>query len=99
MELRFSGTIWYWRGPAPWYFVTVPEEDSQELQDVSSALTYGWGVIPVQARIGRSTWDTSLFPKDGLYALPIKTAIRRAEDVDEGDLVSVVLTTGDPVLG
>ena len=26
MHFQFSGTIWFWKGPAPWYFVTVPEE-------------------------------------------------------------------------
>jgi hypothetical protein len=96
MELQFSGVIWYWRGPAPWYFVTVPEEESAELHDAATALTYGWGVIPVRARIGGSDWQTSLFPKDGLYALPIKTAVRRAEGLDEGDLVFIALSTGEP---
>lgn len=27
MNLNFSGEIWYWRGPAPFYFVTVPEDE------------------------------------------------------------------------
>jgi hypothetical protein len=52
MRIEFRGPIWHWRGPAPFYFVTVPEEDSRELKAVSGAVTYGWGMIPVTARIG-----------------------------------------------
>jgi hypothetical protein len=91
MRIEFGGPIWHWRGPAPFYFVTVPEEDSRELKAVSSAVTYGWGMIPVTARIGSTTWKTSLFPKDGRYLLPLKDAVRRAEGLAEGDVVTVVL--------
>ncbi|HSL95674.1 MAG TPA: DUF1905 domain-containing protein, partial [Thermoleophilia bacterium] len=70
---------------------TVPEEDSRELKAVSGAVTYGWGMIPVKARIGSATWKTSLFPKGDRYLLPLKVAVRRAEDLAEGDEVGVVL--------
>ena len=91
MRIAFRGPIWHWRGPAPFYFVTVPEDDSRELKAVSGAVTYGWGMIPVTARIGSTTWKTSLFPKDGHYLLPLKVAVRRAEGLAEGDEVGVVL--------
>jgi hypothetical protein len=52
-------------GPVPYYFVTVPEEHSLDLKDVSRVVTYGWGMIPVRARIGDTEWATSLWPKDG----------------------------------
>jgi hypothetical protein len=91
MRIQFHGPIWHWRGPAPFYFVTVPEDDSRELKAVSGAVTYGWGMIPVTARIGGTTWKTSLFPKDGRYLLPLKIAVRRAEGLAEGDEVGVVL--------
>lgn len=91
MLLEFSGEIWFWRGPAPWYFVTVPEEQSDDIKAVSSIVTYGWGVIPVSVRIGKTVWQTSLFPKDGLYIVPIKASVRKAEDLDEGDTVTVRL--------
>ena len=92
MELEFSGAIWFWRGPAPWYFVTVPEEQSQALKAISSLVTYGWGVIPVHARIGDTEYKTSLFPKDGLYLVPVKASVRRAESLEEGDTVTIRLT-------
>jgi hypothetical protein len=52
MNLEFSGEVWFWKGPAPWHFVTVPEAECGELQSVSALVSYGWGVIPVAVRIG-----------------------------------------------
>ncbi|MFO7321251.1 MAG: DUF1905 domain-containing protein [Chloroflexota bacterium] len=94
MNIEFDGEIWFWRGPAPWFFVTVPPEQSLDLKMISSAVTYGWGVIPVTARIGRTEWTTSLFPKDGLYAVPIKANVRKAEKLKEGDTVHIQLSVG-----
>jgi hypothetical protein len=91
MNLEFTGKIWFWRGPAPWFFVTVPEEQSNNLKAISTIVSYGWGVIPVQVRIGETGFQTSLFPKDGRYLVPIKTAVRQAENLQEGDSVTVRL--------
>lgn len=92
MDLHFTGEIWYWRGPSPYYFVTVPDEQSRRLQSVSALVTYGWGMVPVQARIGGTEWRTSLFPKDGRYLLPLKDRVRRAEALEDGDPVTVQMT-------
>jgi hypothetical protein len=91
VELEFSGAVWEWRGPSPFYFVTVPEDESAQLEAVSSVVTYGWGMIPVEVTIGSTKWTTSLFPKDALYVVPLKSAIRRAEGIDVNDLVAVHL--------
>ena len=91
MQIDFSGIIWFWKGPAPWFFVTVPEEQSRDIKSISGMVTYGWGVIPVHARIGSTEWTTSLFPKDGLYLVPIKASVRKAENLAEGDHVTIRL--------
>jgi Domain of unknown function (DUF1905) len=91
MRIEFNGTIWVWRGPAPWYFVTVPSQQSRELNEISGLVTYGWGMIPVRALIGRTEWKTSLWPEDGSYIVPIKASVREAEGIDEGSRVSVKL--------
>jgi Domain of unknown function (DUF1905) len=91
MYLEFDGKIWYWRGPAPWYFVTVPAMHSRELRNIVGFVTYGWGMIPVDVRIGKTEWKTSLFPKDGRYIVPIKASVRKAEKLEEGDKVTVRL--------
>ncbi|MGY1615118.1 DUF1905 domain-containing protein [Geodermatophilus sp. SYSU D00691] len=92
MDLQFSGEIWHWRGPAPFHFVSVPDERCGELEAVSPLVSYGWGMIPVAARIGATSCTTSLWPKDGGYVVPVKDAVRRSEGVDVGDVVTVRLT-------
>jgi hypothetical protein len=92
MDFEFSGKIWVWRGPAPWYFVTVPADQSSDLKAVSSLVTYGWGVIPVRVQIGKTVWTTSLFPKDEQYLVPVKASVRKAEHLKEDDEVTVRLT-------
>jgi hypothetical protein len=94
MNIEFDGPIWVWKGPAPWYFVTIPAEQSRELKAISGFVTYGWGVIPVQVRIGKTTWKTSLFPKDDLYLVPIRVSVRKAEQLKEGDTVTIQLAVG-----
>jgi hypothetical protein len=91
MIIEFNGKIWYWRGPAPWYFVTVPAEQSRDLDTVLRSVTYGWGMIPATVRIGKTEWKTALFPKDGHYIVPIKASVRQAENLEEGDKVIVRL--------
>lgn len=91
MKIEFSGKIWFWHGPAPFFFVTIPAKDSREIKAISRIVTYGWGVIPVYVRTGKTEWKTSLFPKDGRYIVPIKASVRKAESLDEGDAVTIQL--------
>src|SRR6266851_10210857 len=91
MNLEFTGKIFFWRGPAPFYFVTVPAQQSRDIKAISSLVTYGWGVIPVRVRIGKTEWTTSLFPKDGRYLVPIKARVQNAENLKEGDQVTIRL--------
>jgi Domain of unknown function (DUF1905) len=91
MNIEFNGKIWFWRGPAPWYFVTVPAEQCRDLKAILKLVTYGWGMIPVHAQIGKTEWKTSMFPKDDRYIVPIKANVRKAEKLAEGDTVTVQL--------
>lgn len=101
MRFEFEAEVWYWRGPAPWYFVTVPELESNEIKDVQSLVTYGWGMIPVMAKIGLSEWQTALWPKDDRFILPLNLAIRRAEGIEERQMVTarieILKASGDPL--
>ena len=96
MTIEFTAEIWFWRGPAPWYFVTVPAKQCSKLRAMSGSVTYGWGMIPATVRIGETEWTTSLFPKDGKYLVPIKAVVRQAAKIDEGDKVAVRLEVADP---
>ena len=91
MEFEYSNPIIEWRGPAPFFFVEVPGDISIEIAAMATQLSYGWGVIPVRATIGRTTFTTSLFPKYGTYLLPLKIAARKPENLQLGDIVTVSL--------
>jgi len=92
VELAFTGELWFWRGPSPWHFVTVPDEQCGALEATSAAVSYGWGMIPVAAQIGGTGWTTSLWPKDGRYVVPVKARVRKAERLVLGDQVAVRLS-------
>ncbi len=91
MEIVFTGKIWFWRGPAPWYFVTIPEDQSLDLKAIAPIVTYGWGVLPVKVQINTTTWETSLFPKDGRYLVPLRASVRKAENLNLNDEVTIRL--------
>jgi Domain of unknown function (DUF1905) len=92
VQFSFQAEVIYWRGPSPFFFVAVPAPHAEELRQVARAVTYGWGMIPVEARIGDVAFTTSLFPKDETYLLPLKTAVRRRTDITAGDRISVEMT-------
>lgn len=92
MELEFDGEVIEWRGPAPFYYVVIPQPESDEIGAVATAFAYGWGVIPVRATIAGISFTTSLFPRDGGYLLPLKNAVRGPAGVGVGDVVAVELS-------
>ena len=91
MELNFTNTMIEWRGPAPFYYVPVPPEESDLIRETARQVSYGWGVIPVRVTIGRTEFTTSLFPRDGVYLVPVKRAVRLPEKLQLGDDVEVTL--------
>ncbi len=92
MNVVFTGLVIEWRGPSPFYFVTVPEDRAADVQEVAAMATYGWGVVPVEARIGELAFTTSLFPRDGGYLLPLKSAVRKPLGLSAGDGATVTMT-------
>ena len=83
------GKVFEWRGPAPVHFIAVKGEAAEEIRDLASAVTYGWGMIPVACRVGDTQFTTSLWPKDGEYYLPLKDAVRSAEGITLGATITV----------
>jgi hypothetical protein len=94
MKVEFTGEIWFWQGPAPFFFVTVPAKQCRQLEELKGSVSYGWGMIPATVRIGATEWKTSLFPKDGRFVVPIKASVRKAENLVEGDNVTLSLEVG-----
>ena len=94
MVTKFKGAMIEWRGPSPFFFVPVPDVPSKKIKAMAAQLTYGWGVIPVLGKIGKTEFSTALIPKGGLYYLPIKNAVRFAEDLELGSEVAVSISVG-----
>ena len=103
-QVTFTAPLWQWqareqRGDGgAWYFVTVPRELSDEIRDSLTGPPRGFGSVRVSAEAGVSTWETSVFPDgdSGCFVLPVKKAIRVAEQVDEDDELAVTLRVRDP---
>ena len=91
MEFEVTGTVIEWRGPAPFYFLPMSKEQSEELDLYKRELSYGWGVIPCEVTLGAMTTTTSLFPKDGIYLVPLKDMLRKPNSLGAGDKASLVL--------
>jgi hypothetical protein len=92
IQIRFEAKVIYWRGPSPFFYAPIPASHVEELRAAARVVTYGWGMIPVEARIGEVAFTTSLFPKDQTYLLPLKTVARRAANITAGDVIEVELT-------
>ncbi len=90
MEWSFTGEVTEWRGPAPYLFVAMTPEESEDLKEAARGLIY-WGQVPVHVTIGGTEFSTALFPRDGRYLVPVKVAVQRAEAIGEGAVVEVVV--------
>ena len=91
LSFEITGTVIEWRGPAPFYFLPTPQEVTEEIELYKRELSYGWGVIPAKVTIGQITIATSLIPRDGSFFIPLKDAIRRPNQIQPGDEVSLLL--------
>lgn len=98
LELAFEAEVIHWRGPSPYFFAPLPAGEADAVRRVSRAVTYGWGVIPVEAEVDGVAFTTSLFPKDDGYLLPLKDAVRRKANVTAGDTLAVSLIVRPPRL-
>ena len=96
MEIEFTAALWRWEGEGGWFFITVPEDLSDELEDAHGGQR-GFGSIRVEVTIGATTWQTSIFPSSQhrAFVLPVKKQVRAKESIDEGDTVAVQLVVID----
>lgn len=92
VDTTFRAELFEWRGPAPYFWVALPEPACDYVRAEARQATYGWGAIPVRVRVGRTEWETSLLPRDGGYVLPVKTQVRKQEGFGDGDTVTVAIS-------
>ena len=94
MEFRCSGRVLEWRGPAPYYFVATSPKISSLIRERSRQLSYGWGVIQIHGKIREVPLQTAIIPKDGVYFIPLKDAVRKDLEIEVGDRVTVEFNLG-----
>jgi hypothetical protein len=94
VNLKFKGSLITWRGPSPFYFIPIPQAQSKKIKALAAQLTYGWGVIPVSGKIGKTEFTTALIPKDGTYLVPIKNLVRLGENLEVGIETAVQISLG-----
>ena len=97
MQRAYAITAKLWLYPSEngaWHFLTVPKKESEIILKKYSAFKKGWGSLPVEVKIGKTVWKTSIFPdkKSATYLLPVKATVRRAEDLFVDDLVKFKIT-------
>ena len=92
-EYKIDTVVWLYPGMAGWHFVTIPEDVSTDIKKQFGDLKRGWGSLPVKASIGKTTWETSIFPdkETKVYLLPLKADIRKKERVFVDNKVTLIL--------
>lgn len=92
-KFAFKAKLWKYPGMGGWHFVYVPEKESRILKALPRAKKAGFNSIKIRAKIGKTSWNTSLFPsKEGPYLLAVKADVRKKEDVSDGDTVRIECT-------
>jgi hypothetical protein len=88
---EFQAELWRWTGESAWHFITIPGAVSDDIDARTESTRRGFGSVRVQARIGSTTWSTSVFPdkERQAFVLPVKKEVRTAEGIEEGDTVTV----------
>ena len=93
--IRVTSLVWLWKGgegSGRWYFVTVPDEESNDIRAHAFGNPRGFGSVRVEAKIGEVGWRTSVFPlNSGGYLLPLKAEVRRKANIGAGDHVTIEL--------
>lgn len=93
MRYRFTASMWPWKDDGSWWFVTLPDDVSDDIEEQHGASAGGFGAVKVEVTVGVTTWRTSLFPsnEERAYVLPVKKAVRTAEALAEDESFQVSL--------
>ncbi len=91
---KIRARVWLYPGEeACWHFVTLPKKQSAEIKKIFGTIKRGWGSLQVLATLGKTSWETSIFPdkKAGGYLLPLKASVRKEEKISSGDTITLLI--------
>ena len=90
MGNTFSSKIERFEMQGGWHFVAVPVELSRPLE----YLAVNFGYIAVTAKVGDSSWETSLLPKgDGTHFIALPAKVRSKEKLSLGAEIEISFET------
>lgn len=88
--VTIKGEVWRYPGPAGWHFVNMNRRDSARIRELPWVKTVAWGYVRIKATVGKTSWNTTLFPaKGGIYMVALKAAVRKIENIQPGDIVRI----------
>jgi len=93
IKYEFSAAVWQHAAPGGWHFVSVPEDLATEIRENLKWQEQGWGRLKAMAQAGNSKWETAIWfdTKSGTYLLPLKTEIRKKEQLQIGTIVNIII--------
>ena len=93
ITLKCRSRLWHYPGPGGWHFITLPVRSARVVKSLLDGKTRGWGSVRVKATIGKTSWNTSIFPdrKSNSFVLPVKAEVRTKEEIGDGDTVGLRL--------
>jgi hypothetical protein len=88
-RFKSKSKVWIYPGKAAWHFVNLDKKQSQTIKRLFGGLSGGFGSLPVTVTLGKTKWKTSIFPdsKSGTYLLPLKSKVRKTENVTAGETI------------
>jgi hypothetical protein len=88
-----TSSVLVYQGMSAWRFLCLPKKQGQEIKERFGARAKGWGSLPVSVTVGKTTWDTSIFPdkKIGSYLLPLKAKVRKIEAIKDDARVTCTI--------
>jgi hypothetical protein len=92
-QYKIRAKVWVYPGMAGWYFITIPKDISEDIKKLFGDKQRGWGSLPVEMRVGKTVWKTSIFfdKKKAAFLLPLKKEVRTKENIDEGKNLEILL--------
>jgi Domain of unknown function (DUF1905) len=87
----FSAELWEWTSKTSWFFLSVPDDHADDIEERFGRTAVGFGSIRVEVTIGSTIWRTSIFPskESKTYVLPVKKSVRQAEGLVPGTVATV----------
>ena len=99
LDFDFTAELWEWHAQGDtrggsWHFVTLPKDISEDIKTFTRHNKTGFGSVRVKVTVGETAWNTSLFPSKerSAYLLPIKEAVRTAENLGKGKMVKASIS-------